>query len=615
MLKPETDPYLYYYHRELDYLRQAGQIFSKRYPKIARRLSLNQQGSEDPHVERLIESFAFLTSRLSKEMDDRLPLFSSSMLAILYPHLITPLPSASTVQFQVDPVQAKMTTGFEIAPKTPLFSYAQDGLTCHFRTVYPITLWPIEVTNAQFIPGETIDFSTFSQNHYSLNSAPYKGWYLKLSLSTSGTTFQELNIKTLRFHIASDRLNGFRLYESLFAQKNRSVFISEGKGSFRSLGSNSLNEVGFNLEDSLLPLPGHVHPAYSIVQDYFHFPEKFLYFDIDNLGFQSETQTVDLYIPLSSYEKVANFQIKSENFLLGCSPIINLFPKITDPFLLDYQKLDYRLVPDQRRERTTEIHSIDKIFLAEEGSPESHELSPYFSFSHNDIIKNNLGIYWLTKRVPSHYQDLEGTDILLSFVDENFNPTTPLNKTVYATTLCTNRHLPEYIPAGALMQIEDKTPAYQIICLTKPTSPAYTPRDGETMWQLISQLTVHHLSCMAPDQALKALKENLFLYARGQQTDRVFQEISSLEAIEIKSIVRRHGKEPWKGFVEGLGITLKMDENAIPGSSPFLLASVIKEFLALQSPLNSFTEVSLQSNQRKEMWMQWNPLSGQQALT
>ena len=58
------DELLPYYQRELSYLRRAGAEFAGKYPKIGQRLELGLDESPDPHVERLIESFAFLAARL-----------------------------------------------------------------------------------------------------------------------------------------------------------------------------------------------------------------------------------------------------------------------------------------------------------------------------------------------------------------------------------------------------------------------------------------------------------------------------------------------------------------------------------------------------------------------
>ncbi|MEO6878423.1 MAG: type VI secretion system baseplate subunit TssF, partial [Gemmatimonadaceae bacterium] len=54
---------LQYYREELSYLRRMGGAFAQRFPAVAARLELGPDVVPDPHVERLIESFAFLTAR------------------------------------------------------------------------------------------------------------------------------------------------------------------------------------------------------------------------------------------------------------------------------------------------------------------------------------------------------------------------------------------------------------------------------------------------------------------------------------------------------------------------------------------------------------------------
>src|ERR1700730_10190265 len=94
---------LQYFNRELSYLRKAGVEFAKRYPKIANRLELSSGQSADPHVERLIESFAFLTARIQHDIESEFPEITSAMLGVLYPQLLNPVPSMATAHFQVDP--------------------------------------------------------------------------------------------------------------------------------------------------------------------------------------------------------------------------------------------------------------------------------------------------------------------------------------------------------------------------------------------------------------------------------------------------------------------------------------------------------------------------------
>ena len=42
--------------------------FAQKYPKIAQRLSLNQEQIDDPHIERLIQAFSLIAARIDKSL-------------------------------------------------------------------------------------------------------------------------------------------------------------------------------------------------------------------------------------------------------------------------------------------------------------------------------------------------------------------------------------------------------------------------------------------------------------------------------------------------------------------------------------------------------------------
>ena len=140
------DDLLLYYERELTYLRQVGAQFGEKYPKIASRLLLEPAKCEDPHVERLLEAFAFLAARVHLKVDDEFPEITQALLGIVYPHFIRPIPSMSIVEFQVDLEQGKLTTGLKIDRESILYSRPVAGVPCKFRTCYDTTLWPLSVT-------------------------------------------------------------------------------------------------------------------------------------------------------------------------------------------------------------------------------------------------------------------------------------------------------------------------------------------------------------------------------------------------------------------------------------------------------------------------------------
>src|SRR6202023_3057537 len=96
------DDLLLYYERELDYLRKTAVQFAEKNPKVASRLVLEPTKCEDPHVERLLEAFAFLAARVHLKIDDEFPEITQALLSILYPHYIRPVPSMCIVEMHLD---------------------------------------------------------------------------------------------------------------------------------------------------------------------------------------------------------------------------------------------------------------------------------------------------------------------------------------------------------------------------------------------------------------------------------------------------------------------------------------------------------------------------------
>src|SRR5512143_303360 len=143
------DDLLYHYERELTYLRRLGAEFGKKYPKVAARLQLEPGKCEDPHVERLLEGFAFLAARVQLRLDDDFSEVSEALLGVVNPHYVRPVPSMSIAQFDLDP-QSKLATGFPMPRGTVIHSRAVGGVPCKFRTCYDTTLWPVSVAAAQW---------------------------------------------------------------------------------------------------------------------------------------------------------------------------------------------------------------------------------------------------------------------------------------------------------------------------------------------------------------------------------------------------------------------------------------------------------------------------------
>ncbi|MBF0225363.1 MAG: type VI secretion system baseplate subunit TssF [Desulfobacterales bacterium] len=601
-MKTNDEELLEYYKRELTYLRKMGALFGESYPKVGGRLELTRDQCPDPHIERLIESFAFLTARIQHNLDSEFPQISSALLNILYPQLTIPIPSMSISRFVVDPTQGKLTSGYVLSKNTPLFAQTNTGQICRFKTSYPVVLWPIELTFAGFESKEKYDFLDRESN---------VSLVLRFRIEGQGVPLNNLDLKKLRFYINGDKMLANSLYELLFCNVFSVAILHEDKNRPVYLGEDAIKPVGFGSDEGVLPYPSNAHSGYRLLHEYFSFPEKFLFFDIDKIDTNSSEKYFDILILIKQIPQT-RLIIDNQTFLMGCAPIINIFNKTSDPIRVDEKSYQYPVFPDKRRESITEIHSINSVSLSPNPNEIAQKITPYFSYTHLTEGKEQR-IFWHAIRKPTGQKNLPGTQMFLSFVNLDFTPLKPASATVFAHTLCTNRRLAEEIPALAKLQIEVAAPISRIYTLFKPTSQIEPPVDGSTLWRLISNLSLNYLSLCEGEESLKALREILKLYSFQEYTD-VYQQISGIRAMTSKRVVRRIGTEAWRGFCRGIELTLEFDERFYVGSSAFLLASVLNYFIPLYASINSFTQLIIKSTQREGIWKRWEAMVGERKL-
>ena len=356
MSREHFEQMLDYYQQEMMYLRRAGSKFADEYPKIAQNLNMSSSGSSDPHVQRLLESFAFLTGRLQKEVDNRYIQFTNTLLGVLYPQFIAPFPSATIASFRLSPHLGKTTAGYVVPRGTPLFTEAQEKKVCRFQTTYPVELWPFEITDATIM---SVDESPLSP------SLLQTQWVLKVRVERYDGKMSELEPSSLRIFISGDTLTSQCIYDSIFgylSNESTPVFLkADTAEQATQLPDSSLIPVGFSEEESLIPYPHKALDAYRLLHEFFVFPDKFRFFDIKNFSTAGANRYIDIYIPLADRTRADKLRINQQNFVLGCTPIVNLFSKISEPIDLNYQSVSYPLIGDQRNEDTTEIHTILKV--------------------------------------------------------------------------------------------------------------------------------------------------------------------------------------------------------------------------------------------------------------
>jgi type VI secretion system protein ImpG len=588
----KIDELLKYFHQELAYLRNKGEEFAERYPKIAGALELGPDGSTDPHVERLIESVAFLTARMQRDIQKKFPEYTQQILGGLYPHLTTPVPSITMAKFDVDVTKLKSLDGFLVPKETPLFLNDLDGNTCFFKTCYATKLWPITVENVR-----VVDLNEIGISRVGLPKS--KG--LAISLQSHGVPFNKLKLRHLDFFLQGERSFTHKIYDAVMTNASSIYLIENGTGKARLMPSAKYNPKGFDVSEQLLPMPGNSHPAYAVLMDYFAFPKKFHYLSIWDIDFSHVNDVCEIVLPLSN-ESIR--EVRPHNMCLGAVPIVNLFEKSTEPLKLDHTAIKYKLTPDIRRESTTEIHSIQNVVVINDQSGDVESIPPYFAYKQwNNTQQAQRS--WHMEREPSQYG---GFDLYLSFVDQTFDPQVLTNATVYAETLCTNRLMAEDIPVGSLLNSLIDIPTKSIQTLMQASTPKMVADTDSAYWNLIAHLNLNHLSLTS--LGAEGLKSLLKLY--GNESNTIL--IDGIVDAEQHFVTRRLTTDAWRGFVQGVEIILTLDERNFEGESSLIFGSVLRQFLALYTSINSFVELKLKWKHTGKIWKEWTPLSGRQHL-
>lgn len=609
------DELLLYYERELTYIRQLAANFAERYPKIASRLVLEADKCEDPHVERLLEGFAFLAARVHLKIDDEFPELTEAILSIVYPHFIQPIPSMSVVEFELDPTKGKLDQGLLVPAGSILYSRPVQGVPCKFRTCYDLTLYPVTASLAEFATPDRLRPAL---------KAPEAQYAISVRFQAPpDVKLAELGLDRLQVYLNGESAVVHSLYE-LLASKLTRVLVRNPKEPRKApieLPPSMVRPMGFEKNEGVLEYPGRSFQAYRLLQEYFAFPEKFFFLEFNHLlsvlkqGFTNEFELVFLVSRIESEDVRLRLEggINAATFRTTATPVINLFPQTCEPILFDQKRAEYPIVPDVRRMNALEIHSITEVSSLDVDQQTTHFYEPFYSIRHARQAHQQQTFYIASRR-PSPRANDDGTDLYLSLVDLSFRPLHPKVDSVTVKTLCTNRDLPSRLPFGnesGDFELELSAPLKRIVALRKPTS-TLRPAIGKSIyWRLISHLSLNYLSMV--EEGKESLQQILTLYnlTGSSYSERVIGGITNLKS---RRKFARLVSDDGIAFARGFEVELEFDEEQYVGGGVYLFAAVLERFLANYATLNSFTQLTARTVQRKEPLRQWPPRAGQKVL-
>ncbi len=603
-----------YYERELAFMRRYSRDFAERYPKIAGRLLLAGESSEDPHVERLMQAFALMGARISKKLDDDYPEFTQSLLGVLYPHYLRPFPSCSIAHFDMGDGEAQLTEPATIARGTELLSRSVKGVQCRFRTAYDVTLLPLRLTSASFSGTVKAPSSIRLPSHANTQLS------LQFTLPGQQQHLAALDVKKVRVFVDGESSLCAVLRDALALNVERAYVETGQNGNWTKLPENPFHPVGMEADEALFDMPAQSHPAYRLLTEFFAFPAKFGFFDIDatQLGNTGKTFTLHLLLKGISTDSVQASQLESiskDNFKLGCTPIVNLFPMRGEPIRVTRTTTNYPVLADARRAWAYEVHSINNVACVRKTEQGENiiEYRPLYSLRHGETPGRNEK-YWVANRNEALAERSPGYELELSMVDLDFNPVMPKTDVLSCELNCTNRDLPEKlaygIPGGDLA-LEGGSVARAISMLRKPTSSYRFDSGHGAHWRLISHLSLNHISLV--EGGAKGLREMLRLYDLPHSLSSASQ-IDGIVDLQSEAATAWLPGKPFGSLVRGTNIYLTIDESHFVGTGIQAFAQVMDRFFALSVQANSFTRFILLSSQSGEELLRCPARSGESIL-
>lgn len=601
------DDLIQYYQRELAFLRGSAGAFADAHPKIASRLRLTRESVEDPHIGRLIESVAFMNARLRHKIDDEFPELSDALLLTLYPHLVQPVPSFFVARLEPSPELDKPTL---IRKGTTILTELVGGEPCRYRLCWDTTLLPVRLRSAA-MGGLPLDAPALG--------LPQAKGVLRLSFAATSpdVDLAGLGIDQLRLFIRSDARRAQILVEQLGVNL-LGIGVGTGPDDPRAvlLPPTALRLMGFDPGELLLPQSEVASLAYAAVQEHFSYPQKHLFFEVSGLAARTldlKGSTLDLFLYFDQLSPELERVVRADDFELYATPALNLFEMDAEPIPIDHTSIEYRIVPDARREDAIEVHSVIEATL-QDSTGERREAPALYSL---DRPSGRMGRFFHGTARRSSFGPGGGDDVFLSVADLD-GALLDDDATVASTRiLATNRDLPTRLPFGGgrpALSLLDQLPGLAAVsAITKPTPTRRPARRRAAVWKLVGQLSLNHLSLVGGARGAQALREVLALYDLSDTPESAHLR-ERLVGVAAAPGVARMRLKGHTALCAGVDVTLEIDDDRLSGSGAFLLCAVVERFLATACALNSFVRTSAKLRREPGVWKTWTPRIGDREL-
>jgi len=507
-----------------------------------------------------------------------------------------------TVQFNPETDEKGLAEGFVIPRNSSMNSMLgkSEQTRCEYRTAHDVTLWPIKLNQ--------VDYYTRELASLEIPNIPNVKAGIRLRIqTTAGLRFSELKLDSLNLHLMGAGETPMHLYEQFFANAAAIVVQPATRpiGWQKIVDASCIRRVGFDNKQKLLPYDAMSFQGYRLLHEYFAFPQRFMYVELNNLGDaikSCDDNLLDIIVLFRESNIELEGTINVDNFGLFCTPAINLFEKRLDRIPISDKFFEFHVVPDRTRSHDFEVYKLTKVIGYGARSDQLEEFLPFYLAK--DFGDSEANGYYVINRVPMPNSQNAGFHAAPFSADV---------KQLGVEALCTNRDLPLHVPIGigsSDFTMEKTVPCTSIRRIGSPTSPKPSHAEGEFAWRIINHLSLNYLSLTdtSEREGSSALRDILRLYSDMGDL-QIRKQIDGLKSISSKPITRRISTSGSIAFARGLEITVTLEEAAFEGTGVFLLGAVLEQFFARYVSINSFTETVVRTLERGEI-VRWTMKNG-----